>query len=63
MKKLTLMLAGLFLVGATYAHEGKACCKKDEKCSKEATCKRSESKDGKACCKKDASDKKDKAKK
>lgn len=41
MKKLTLLLAGLFLVGATYACDGdkKACCKKGAKkecCAKDA---------------------------
>lgn len=42
MKKLTLLMAALFLTGATFAEE-KACCKKKgEKCAKESS----------ACCKK-----------
>ena len=38
MKKLTLLLAGLMLAGASFAHDGKGCCKKGEKCTKGAKC-------------------------
>jgi hypothetical protein len=60
MKKLTLLLAGLFLVGASYACDGdkKACCKKG---AKKECC----AKDSKACkekdCKHDHAKKEDKA--
>lgn len=50
MKKLTLLLAGLFLVGASYACDGdkKACCKKGAK--KECCAKNSKKcKEGKEC--------------
>ena len=50
MKKLTLLLAGLFLVGASYACDGekKACCKKGAK--KECCAKDSKKcKDSKEC--------------
>lgn len=52
MKKLTLLMAGLMLAGATYAHDGKACCKgKKGDCKKEA---KADCKDKKGCCKKGA---------
>ena len=34
MKKLTLLMSALMLAGATFAHEGKACCKKGGACCK-----------------------------
>ena len=53
MKKFSLVIAGLMMFGFAYAGEGKSCCKKGEKCNKEAKCgdKKSD-KDSKACCKK-----------
>ena len=36
MKKMTLLVSALLIAGATFAHEGKGCCKgKKEGCSKE----------------------------
>jgi hypothetical protein len=58
MKKLTLLMGALMIVGASFAGDGKdskkACCKKSEK---SACCK----KDGKHC-EKDAQAKKEEAK-
>jgi len=31
MKKMTLLMSALLIAGATFAHEGKGCCKKDKK--------------------------------
>jgi hypothetical protein len=52
MKKLTLIVAALFIAGASFAHDGdkKACCKKGEKETK-ACCKKGE---GKKECSKEA---------
>lgn len=62
MKKLTLILGMLMIVGGTaFAHDGKGCCKKGAKCSKEAKC----CKDKKHCskdCKKDQKEKEEGAK-
>jgi hypothetical protein len=54
MKKLTLIVAGLLIAGATYAapcDKNKSCCKGKSKteCSKK---EKSACKDKKACCKK-----------
>jgi hypothetical protein len=46
MKKLTLFLGALMITGASFAHDGKSCCKKDG------------GKSGKDCCKKEAPAKK-----
>ena len=56
MKKLTLLVAGLLMVGSTYAGDGDkkggSCCKgKTETCSKE---KKEACDKGKGCCKKGA---------
>jgi hypothetical protein len=51
MKKMTLLMSALLIAGATFAHEGKGCCKvKKEGCSKE---KKEACEKGKGCCKKD----------
>ncbi len=44
MKKLSLLAAALMMAGATYAHEGKSCCKGKEakECSKEASAAKKE---------------------
>jgi hypothetical protein len=56
MKKLTLLMAGLMIAGAAFAHDGGKCCKgKKAKCCKEA---KADCEKGKACCKKDAAEKK-----
>ncbi|MEI8279463.1 MAG: hypothetical protein WCG87_06840 [Bacteroidota bacterium] len=56
MKKLTLLVGMLMIAGATFAHEGKSCCKgKGEKCSKEAKC----CKDKKNCTHECSKDKKE----
>lgn len=44
MKKWTLLMATLFIAGASYACEGK--------CDKKNCCKKGAKKEGKACCKK-----------
>ncbi len=50
MKKLTLLLSGLMLASASFAGDGKACCKgKKEECSKE---KKEACAKGKGCCSK-----------
>ena len=55
MKKLTLLLSGLLIAGATFAHDGKGCCKGDKaNCSKE---KKEACAKGKGCCKKGAEEK------
>lgn len=53
MKKLTLIVAALFIAGASFAHDGdkKGCCKKGEKGTK-TCCKKGESK--KECSKETA---------
>jgi hypothetical protein len=54
MKKLTLLVATLFIAGATFACGGhkKSCCKKDE--SKKECCAKGDKKDCKKSCEKDA---------
>ena len=51
MKKLTLFLGALMITGASFAHDGKGCCKgKKESCNKEAKAKQ-DCKE-KSCCSK-----------
>lgn len=38
MKKLTVLLGILMIAGATYACEGKSCCKDKKDCKKESKC-------------------------
>lgn len=53
MKKLTLLLGALMITGASFAHDGKGCCKgKKEGCNKEAKAKH-DCKE-KSCCSKKA---------
>ncbi len=56
MKKLTLLLAGLMIVGTSFAGGGDKCCKgKKETCSKE---KKEKCEKGTGCCQKKSTEKK-----
>jgi len=61
MKKLTLVVAALMVVGMVFAQDGsKSCCKKGGKCSKE--CKKDKKSDSKESSSAKSTDKKSTAK-
>jgi len=59
MKKLTLLLGILMIAGASYAKDGKSCCKKDAKCTKESACCKDKKNCKKECSKETAAKKTD----
>ena len=61
MKKLTLLLGFLMITGATFAHDGKSCCKKGQKCTKESACCKDKKHCAKECSKETKKDEKSKA--
>lgn len=54
MKKLSLLLAALFITGASFACDGNKKCKSGDKCCKKEVA--AKGKEAKACCKKNTTD-------